>query len=354
MRTANCDRRWRHFTCEVACHVIFRWAQKQTYPVCCWQNQQRFREASCVSWTAAWGTPLVAMYAHKGFNRRDRENHTSVDCTQGHISYQICYQSLEEQLSSPKPRLLAWRKDVALMNRSYVSWGRSLGHSNSFHYQGFYSTKLARLAPEKLAFETLVSDHIAPAFNCLSPCHLKSSWCMFNNVAFLWRNSECVCHIWFWAMGILSVFCLCSKQLQIITVPPFQIPYIMPKNPRDQLKLKLHRRPGWRPMTARARASVTRFCWTWREAIGRWKFRNSKSRRANEALKWKEWELQRLDREKHWYRYKYTLGPVQTLQQLEKNHHYFELEPSWSTGTVFWQDPKYTNTIQYSKLEWLD
>ena len=73
MRMANCDRRWRHFTCEAACHVSFRWAQKQTYPVCCWQNQQRFREASCFSWIASWGTPSVAMYVDTGFYRRDGE-----------------------------------------------------------------------------------------------------------------------------------------------------------------------------------------------------------------------------------------------------------------------------------------
>lgn len=191
MRTANCDRRWRHFTCEVACHVIFRWAQKQTYPVCCWQNQQVSGSLLCFR-DSCMGDTFGCNVCTQGFNRRDRENHTSVDCTQGHISYQICYQSLEEQLSSPKPRFLAWRKDVALMNRSYVSWGEIPGHSNSFHYQGFCSPQNLPGLPLKNYFLT----RIAPASNRHRPCHLKSSWYMFNNVAFLRRNSECVCHIW--------------------------------------------------------------------------------------------------------------------------------------------------------------
>ena len=180
---------------------------------------------------------------------------------------------------------LAWHMDVV---RSEPIRCQLREIPGSLHFVSLsrvlQSTKLAQLAPEKLVLD----GHVYPCvtYQVLSRkftwekslpwwrgCHLlptfHASWCMFNIDAIqnlfatLCVGEEECC----------MFFCFFSKQLQIIATFSNSS---MPKNPpppADTNSNDCPQCPGWRPTTVRARASVTRFCWTWREA-GRWKFRN--------------------------------------------------------------------------------
>ena len=156
---------------------------------------------------------------------------------------------------------------------------------------------------------------------------------MFNNVAFWRRNSECVCHIWFWAIGILYVFLVFvrnSFKIIIYCTPP--------SNSHPPAETQIAPAPRVTAHDSKGKSVSDTFLLN--VTGGHWTMEVPELENERNEI-YKGWIVKN-----HWYRYKYTLGLVQTLQQLEKNHHYFELEPSWSTGTVFWQDPKYT--------EWLD